>query len=98
MPEWLIERVSAPQGPSQRTPTGEWVAIVREGLVEGQRNDGLARIVGHLLRRYVDVDLAGELAHLVNQRCQPPLPRAEVDQIVESVAGLELRRRRRGSR
>ena len=72
--------------------------IVRDGLAEGERNDGLARLTGHLLRRYVDVDLVGELVTLVNGRCRPPLDIEEVDQIVESIAAIELRRRERAGR
>jgi hypothetical protein len=95
MPEWLLERLSAPRDASHRTPATEWIRIVRVGLPEGQRNAGLARIVGHLLRRYVDIDLTAELAHLINARCRPPLDTAEVDRIVDSIAGRELRRRQR---
>jgi hypothetical protein len=63
-------------------------------LSEG-RNDKLTRLVGHLLRHYVDAALTTALAHLVNEhRCYPPLPREEVDRIVDSVAAMELRRRR----
>jgi hypothetical protein len=70
----------------------EWVRIVRDGLSEGERNSGLARLVGHLLARDVDVRLVAELSHLVNQRCRPPLAGAEVDRIVGSIAGRQVRR------
>jgi hypothetical protein len=71
-----------------------WLGVVGEGASEGQRNDSLARLVGHLLRRYVDVDLTAELAHLLNQeRFRPPLPASEVDQILDSIAWREAQRR-----
>lgn len=97
-PGWLRDRLTPPKsgcGTAAAAPVSEWLAIVRDGLVEGERNQGLTRLVGHLLRRYVDVDLAAELVHLVNRRCRPPLDAAEVDRIVESVCGCELRPRRR---
>ena len=95
MPGWLLERLRTPQNAFRRAPASDWIAIVRDGLNEGQRNDGLTRLVGHLLRRYVDVDLVAEIAHLVSSRCRPPLDAGEVDRIIDSVAGRELRRRRR---
>ena len=97
LPAWITaERVSS--GP-QRTPTSEWIAIVRDGLPTGGRNHGLARLVGHLLARDIDARLAHEIAHLINTaRCTPPLSRREVDAIVESIAGREAHKRTRGRR
>jgi primase-like protein len=58
------------------------------------RNDKLTRLVGHLLRRYVDVEFVHALAHLVNEhRFRPPLNSSEVDRIVDSISAKELRRR-----
>jgi hypothetical protein len=75
-------------------PASNWLDIVRAGAPAGQRNAELTRFVGHLLRRYVDVDLVAELAHLVNAyRFTPPLDASEVDKIVDSIAGREARRR-----
>ena len=99
LPVWLLALLRGPtNGTGRATPTTEWLRIVRDGLAEGERNDGLARLTGHLLRRYVDVDLVGELVTLVNGRCRPPLDIEEVDQIVESIAAIELRRRERAGR
>ena len=67
---------------------------MRGGIEAGTRNEQLARLVGHLLRRYVDVDLASEIALLVNEhRARPPLPREELDRIIDSIAAREARRR-----
>ncbi len=96
IPAWLLERLRTPQGARESSPASEWLQIVR-GVEEGARNQSLARLVGHLLRRYVDVDLVAEMAQLVNGRFRPPLPAAEVDQIVDSIAALEARRRQRAS-
>jgi hypothetical protein len=93
MPPWLRVRLCEPDGePKAATPTGEWLRIVR-GVSQGERNDAIARIAGHLLRRYIDVDLAAELLHLVNSRFRPPLDSSEVDRALESICVRELRRR-----
>lgn len=93
LPGWLGERLAVRENGAQpRTPTSVWVGIARDGLPEGQRNDGLARLAGLLLRR-LDVDLAAELVHLVNGRCRPPLPPGDVDRIIDSIARRELQRR-----
>jgi hypothetical protein len=102
LPEWLLNAVGA-RSSAQRTPTGEWLSIVQNGVrgpdpwsdtpSEG-RNDKLTRLVGHLLRRYVDVEIVHALAHLVNEhRFKPPLDSPEVDRIVDSISAKELRRR-----
>ncbi len=92
-PSWLMELLRGPQT-GARTPAEVWVRLIRDGLAEGQRNDGLARLVGHLLRRYVDVDLVAELAQLVNShKCKPPLAGAEVDRIIDSISTREAQRR-----
>lgn len=76
-------------------PVNVWLSIVRDGVRAGSRNHQLTRLIGHLLRRGIDVDVAAELLHLVNsQRCHPPLSASEVDRIVESICAAELRRRR----
>jgi hypothetical protein len=70
--------------------------MLRDGVPAGERNRRLTRLAGYLLRHYIDIEVTAELLHVVNTvRCKPPLPGTEVDTIIESVAGLELRRRRR---
>ena len=97
LPGWLLFLVTERlNGNGQRASPAEYVALVRDGATEGQRNDSLARLLGHLLRKNVDVDLAAEIAHLVNtHRFQPPLEGGEVDRVVNSIAAAELRRRRK---
>jgi hypothetical protein len=75
-------------------PAEVWLSMLRDGVPAGGRNKQLARLIGHLLRRYIDVDLAAELVHLINAtKCTPPLPADEVDRIFDSIARSELRRR-----
>jgi Primase C terminal 1 (PriCT-1) len=76
----------------KRTPTQTWVRLLRN-IPEGQRNDSLARIVGHLLARGVDEHVALELLLAVNQaRCRPPLPDREVVAVAESILRRHLRK------
>lgn len=99
MPVWLLQLLVAGQS-SAAAPTDPsvWVAMLRDGIPEGQRNDGLTRWAGLLLRRH-DVDVAVELVHGINQFwCRPRLPRGDVDRIIGSVARLELRRRQERGR
>jgi hypothetical protein len=97
MPGWLRGLLTAParaeRGPM---PSDVWLRMVRDGAEQGTRNDSLARLVGHLLRHHVDVDLTAEIAHLVNaHRFSPPLAVGEVNHIIDSIAGREARRRER---
>ena len=96
MPEWLIDRTrDDSQSEGARRDPDEWGAMVRDGIPEGQRNARLTGWAGYLLRHYISVDVTAELVHLVNERCRPPLPAAEVETIINSVARSELRRRER---
>lgn len=96
LPPWVSAGRQERRERPSRTPASEWVALVRDGLTDGQRNNGIARFVGHLLSKNVDARLVAELAHLVNGRSRPPLEAREVDQVVESIAGREVRRRQTG--
>jgi hypothetical protein len=95
IPTWLeaLLRRAAPDIRRRREPVDTWLRIVR-GVAEGERNAALTRLVGHLLAHDVDIRLVAELALLVDQRNDPPIGTCEVDRIVESIAGRELRRRR----
>ncbi len=71
-------------------------AIVAQGVPEGQRNDTMARLVGHLVRKGFRGDrlrkrsLADNSAHF-----QPPLPEDEVLRVVASIETREAGRVRR---
>jgi hypothetical protein len=94
-PEWLLAKLTAPEGSELATvPQPEWRALVCDGVDEGQRNDSLARLAGHLLRRRVDPLVTLEMLRLWNAaRCRPPLEAAEITAIVDSIAARELKRR-----
>jgi hypothetical protein len=97
-PQWLFDRING-NGTGNgtgngATPASVWRERARNGAVEGQRNDMLVRLTGHLLRRQVDSIVVLELLLAWNvARCRPPLDDAEVERIVDSICGLELKRR-----
>ena len=69
-----------------------WRRLVREGIGEGQRNNTIASMSGHLLRRGVDLDVVLELMLSWNRtHCRPPLPDDEVVQVVQSIARVHER-------
>jgi hypothetical protein len=68
-------------------PPGHWRRLVREGIAEGERNNTIASLTGHLLWRGVDLEVVLELMIAWNRaHCRPPLPDAEVAQVVRSIA------------
>jgi hypothetical protein len=57
------------------------------------RDCSITRLSGHLLRRHVDPFVVLELMRVWNAaRCSPPLPAGDIERIVASIAGRELKR------
>jgi len=98
-PSWLIKRIADighANGNGGRPPS-EWRDLIK-GVNEGARDCSLTKLCGYLLRRHVDPFIALELIRVFNAtRCTPPLPDKDVERIVASVAGLELKRRQAGN-
>jgi Bifunctional DNA primase/polymerase, N-terminal/Primase C terminal 1 (PriCT-1) len=68
--------------------------LVKGGAGEGERNNAVTQITGHLLRHRVDPEVALDLVLAWNAlRNTPPLRDAEVRAAVDSIAGRELLRR-----
>src|SRR5262249_7331803 len=98
-PAWLLQIIAAPTNGSGKntTPPSEWRDLIK-GVSEGASDCSLANPTGHLPRRHVDPFITLELIRVFNAtRCTPPLPDKDVDKIVSSVAGLELKRRQVGN-
>jgi hypothetical protein len=92
MPIWLL--ASKPSRPAAPVPASSWRALVRDGVADGARNQSITKLSGHLLRRYIDPVVTLELLTVWNaMRCKPPLSDAEVQGIVNSIAGREIKRR-----
>jgi hypothetical protein len=94
VPQWLLDALL--RGPKARPGAGaeHWRRVAAEPVPEGARNHTLARLAGHLLRRYVDPQVTLDLLRAWNVMwCAPPLPDAEVAQTVASIHRRELERR-----
>jgi Primase C terminal 1 (PriCT-1) len=94
MPLWLVTvaRTAASSGPRRDGAT--WRHLVCDGASEGARNQSIAQLSGHLLRRYVDPVVTLKLMQAFNTaKFNPPLPDEEVTKTVASIARKELRRR-----
>ena len=85
LPGWLLH--SAPQETTHHGhPLAYWRRLLREGVAEGERNNTLASLAGHLLHYGVDPEVTAELLLTWNvARCRPPLDEAEVLRTVESI-------------
>jgi hypothetical protein len=94
-PTWVLDRANGhANGKPIATPPSKWRELVSAGVNTGERNDACTRLCGYLLRRNVDAFVALGLLQSWNAACcRPPLPEAEVEQIINSVAGRELKRR-----
>lgn len=87
LPGWLSE---ASEVQSRRGhPLTYWRRLLREGVGEGERNNTIASLAGHLLWHGVDPEVATELLLTWNAtRCRPPLEPEEVVRTVASITRL----------
>jgi putative DNA primase/helicase len=82
LPGWLVQsdtpsRRDEPLGPATR-------------IAQGSRNAELASLAGSMRRRGMTKDEIAAALHAANEgRCDPPLPRKEVDRIADSIARYE---------
>jgi hypothetical protein len=100
LPEWLLRKQEVPSTP--QGPRSDWGELITSILDEATgnsecRNKALLSIFAHLTRRYVDVDVAIELARLWNEKhCRPPLDDAQIDRVINWVLEREMRRQQNG--
>lgn len=98
IPAWLKLRIA--DGTRTRKGTAskpnDWRVHVVGLHGEGQRNDAVARLTGHLLRARIDPRVCLSLVIAWNRlHCQPPLEDDEVASTVRSIAAREIARRGR---
>ena len=85
LPPWLLTLLKGAGGHPGH-PAAFWRGLIRGGVAEGQRNNSIASITGHLLWRGVDPVVIKELLLCWNRvRCRPPLPDDEVAWTVDSI-------------
>jgi hypothetical protein len=93
LPRWVSEAAESesPRG----HPVSHWRRLLRDGVGEGERNNTIASLAGHLLRHGVDPEVATELLLAWNAaRCRPPLASEEVVRTLQSIARLHQEDRR----
>jgi hypothetical protein len=94
-PGWVLDLLRPSVAVGQGKTASEWQKLATTPAHEGERNDRIAKVAGHILRRHVSPHLAASLVQAWNlQHCKPPLPPTEVENILESLADRELRRRK----
>jgi len=83
LPEWFLAKVGAAE---HGHPVAYWRSLLRAGVREGNRNNAIASLTGHLLWHGVDPQVVTELLLCWNAvRAEPPLPTDEVVRTVESI-------------
>jgi putative DNA primase/helicase len=93
VPQWLLDRLKQTAAKPGWT-VEQWRALTGGGVDEGGRNEAIARLAGHLLRRFIDPRVALDLLQSWNlTHCRPPLPPEEVTRTVESICAREMARR-----
>ncbi len=92
IPGWLKRKIVAGTGERTGHPMAYWRRLVTEGVAEGQRNNTIASLTGHLLWHGVDPDVVTDLMLCWNaERCRPPLPDEEVVRTVKSITRSHFR-------
>lgn len=74
-PNWLVDKLlnKDTKGQYKLKPTNEYIRIL-QGVEDGERNNALVTLIGHLLARNIDYREAFEIVHIWNEsRVNPPL-------------------------
>jgi hypothetical protein len=88
LPGWLLN-ILQDEFRSPGHSNAYWQQLVREGVDEGERNNAVASLAGHLLWHGADPDVVMELLLCWNRvRCSPPLDDDEVVRTVQSITRL----------
>ena len=91
LPDWLRRLVAGPEEHRGHT-LAHWRRLVDAGVAEGERNNTIASLAGHLLWHGVDPRVVLELLLCWNrERCRPPLSDDEVERTVRSITRLHQR-------
>ena len=94
LPTWLAEQFSSARKCAAAKGGDYWAALIASQIFEGERDKVLTALAGHLLRRYIDPRVALELLRSFNAtNCVPPKHERDIVRIVNSIAGIELKRR-----
>ena len=83
-PAWLVQQVENAAEP--RKPGQVGVVAAGEVIPDGQRGQTLTRMAGALRRQGASAEELFAALSAINQRCDPPLPDADLRRIANSVA------------
>jgi putative DNA primase/helicase len=87
LPDWLLKLMQAPTGETHgKRHTGGDNASTSDRIPESKRNETLARLAGTMRRPGMTAaEILAALLVVNRERCDPPLPEAEVERIAKSV-------------
>jgi putative DNA primase/helicase len=94
-PDFLID-LAQPKGmqPIKRSPQ-YWTEIYLQGASEGSRNDTATKLAGYLIQKNLEPFLVVEIMKAWNlKQVKPPLDESELLGILDSVAKMEIQKRR----
>lgn len=93
-PEWLIDLLKKPKegGRYKARPSSDYVRIL-QGVSDGERNNSLMILIGHLLARNIHPTESFEIVHMWNEsRVNPPLSRDVVTRAFNNIMKKEAER------
>lgn len=89
-PAWLVQMLDALSAPACSAPCVDDTSGRANTVPSGQRNATLARLAGAMRRVGMgQAEIAAALHATNDTRCDPPLPRQEVERIAASIARYE---------
>ena len=96
-PDWLLDLVTKRIRDGAALPGASpeaWCSFLSGSFDGSHRGAAIARLVGLLLRKYLDLGVATDLVRMFNDtRCKPPLDSDEVCDIVDAIWSYEQERR-----
>jgi hypothetical protein len=88
LPSWLLSLMTGSKAQPGHS-LDYWRDLIRAAVPEGERNNTIASLAGHLLWHGVDPDVTEELLLCWNRiRCRPPMSDQEVTRTVQSIIRL----------
>lgn len=94
LPSWFIDLVTDrhSDGKHKAKPKTHFLDIVK-GVDDGKRTQSLTSLIGHLLARKIDYEIAFQLILGWNLRNNPPIDEREVKKTFENIMKRELEKR-----
>lgn len=84
------EKIVVDYSKQYKKRSSDYWQYVSFGVDEGGRNQALASIIGHLLKRHVDAHLVHGLVSTWAMTCNPPLEQSEVNKTFNSIMRTHL--------